>query len=83
MLSKIFGSALIGMDSHTVQVEVDVTGGLPAFEIAGLPDAGIKESRIRVKSAIRNSCYKFPGQRIHVNLAPAECTERKSVSERN
>ncbi|MBU4489217.1 MAG: YifB family Mg chelatase-like AAA ATPase, partial [Actinobacteria bacterium] len=72
MLSKIFGSALIGMDSHTVQVEVDVTGGLPAFEIVGLPDAGIKESRIRVKSAIRNSCYKFPCQRIHVNLAPAD-----------
>ncbi len=72
MLSKVFGSALVGMESHTVQVEVDVTRGFGAFEIVGLPDAGIRESRIRVKSAIRNSCYEFPGQRIHVNLAPAD-----------
>jgi len=72
MLSKVFGSALVGMDSHTVQVEVDVTKGFGGFEIVGLPDAGIRESRIRVKSAIRNSCYEFPGQRIHVNLAPAD-----------
>ena len=83
MLSKVFGSALLGMESHTVQVEVDVTRGFGAFEIVGLPDAGIRESRIRVKSAIRNSCYEFPGQRIHVNLPPAECTERTSVSDRN
>jgi len=48
------------------------TGQLCAFEIVGLPDAGIRESRIRVKSAIRNSCYEFPGQSIHVNLSPAD-----------
>jgi len=83
MLAKVFGPALGVMNSYPVPVEVDVSRGFGAFEIVGLPDADIKESRIRVKSAIRNSCYKFPGQRIHVNLAPAECTERKSVSERN
>ena len=71
MLAKINGATLVGMESHQVQVEVDVTNGLPAFEIVGLPDAGVRESRIRVKSAIRNSLYEFPNRRIHVNLAPA------------
>jgi magnesium chelatase family protein len=60
------------MDSHRVSVEVDVMLGIPAFEIVGLPDAGVKESRIRVKSAIRNSQFEFPNRRIHVNLAPAD-----------
>ena len=78
MLSTIDGSALVGMDSHTVQVEVDVTQGIPRFEIVGLPDAGIKESRIRVKSAIRNSSYEFPNRRIHVNLAPADLKKEGS-----
>lgn len=72
MLAKVNGSALVGMESHTVGVEVDITKGLPAFEIVGLPDAGVRESRIRVKSAIRNSVYEFPNRRIHVNLAPAD-----------
>ena len=48
MLSKVFGSALVGMDSHTVQVEVDVTKGFGAFEIVGLPDAGVRESKCPV-----------------------------------
>ena len=72
MLAKVNGAALLGMESHRVDVEVDVIRGVPAFEIVGLPDAGVKESRIRVKSAIRNSAYEFPNRRIHVNLAPAD-----------
>ena len=48
MLSTILGSALVGMESHTVQVEVDVTNGFPAFEIVGLPDAGIRETKCLV-----------------------------------
>ena len=83
MLSKVFGSALVGMESHTVQVEVDITRGFGAFEIVGLPDAGIRESRIRVKSAIRNSCYEFPGQSIHVNLSPAELKDCSSDQMKN
>ena len=80
MLAKVNGATLVGMESHQVEVEVDVTNGLPAFEIVGLPDAGVRESRIRVKSAIRNSLYEFPNRRIHVNLAPAECMERTFAS---
>lgn len=72
MLAKVSGAALLGMESHRVDVEADVIRGIPAFEIVGLPDAGVKESRIRVKSAIRNSSFEFPNRRIHVNLAPAD-----------
>jgi len=72
LLAKVNGSALVGMESYTVQVEVDVTTGLPAFEIVGLPDTGVRESRVRVKSAIRNSAFEFPNRLIHVNMAPAD-----------
>jgi len=72
MLAKVNGTALIGMEPYRVRVEVDVIMGIPAFEIVGLPDAGVRESRVRVKSAIRNSQFEFPNRRIHVNLAPAD-----------
>ena len=72
MLAKVRGATLVGMEAHPIEVEVDVTQGLPAFEIVGLPDAALRESRIRVKSAIRNSLFEFPNRRIHVNLAPAD-----------
>lgn len=72
MFSRVKGSAIVGMESHPVQVEIDITTGLPAFEIVGLPDAAVRESRVRVKSAIRNSAYEFPNRRIHVNMAPAD-----------
>lgn len=76
MLATVYGSALVGTESHRVAVEVDVMLGLPSFEIVGLPDPGVRESRIRVKSAIRNSSLEFPGRRVHVNLAP--CNLRKA-----
>lgn len=71
MLARVCAAALVGLEAHQVQVEVDVTGGLPGFEIVGLPDAGLKESRMRVKSAIRNSSFEFPRTKVNVNLAPA------------
>ena len=72
MLSKVLSTALSGLDGQLVDVEVDITRGLPAFSIVGLPDAAINESRDRVRSAIKNSDATFPLHRITVNLAPAD-----------
>ncbi|MDX5648091.1 YifB family Mg chelatase-like AAA ATPase [Clostridioides difficile] len=72
MLSIINSSNLIGIDSFLVKVEVDVSNGIPSFNIVGLPSKEIKEARERVKSAILNSGYKFPSTRIVVNLSPAD-----------
>lgn len=71
MLSKVLSSTVIGIDAHIVEVEVDIAQGLPTFTTVGLPETSVKESRERVKSAIVNSGYKFPDDRITVNLAPA------------
>ena len=71
MLSGIFSSALVGIDAYIVEVEVDINFGLPSFTTVGLPEASVKESKERVKSAINNSGYDFPDDRITVNLAPA------------
>ncbi|MBW2199934.1 MAG: YifB family Mg chelatase-like AAA ATPase [Deltaproteobacteria bacterium] len=71
MLAKILSSAVIGIDAYLVEVEVDITHGLPTFTTVGLPEASVKESKERVKSAINNSGYSFPADRITVNLAPA------------
>ncbi|UCH20554.1 MAG: YifB family Mg chelatase-like AAA ATPase [Deltaproteobacteria bacterium] len=71
MLAKILSSAVIGVDAYLVEVEVDITNGLPTFTTVGLPEAAVKESKERVKSAISNSGYSFPDDRITVNLAPA------------
>uniref|UniRef100_A0A7C4MQE3 ATP-binding protein n=1 Tax=Desulfatirhabdium butyrativorans TaxID=340467 RepID=A0A7C4MQE3_9BACT len=71
MLARIFSSAVIGIDAYIIEVEVDLTNGLPSFATVGLPEAAVKESKERVKSAIQNSGYVFPDDRITVNLAPA------------
>ncbi len=71
MLAKVLGSALIGIDAHPVEVEIDIANGLPAFTTVGLAETAVRESRERVKSAIINSGYLFPDDRITVNLAPA------------
>jgi magnesium chelatase family protein len=65
-------AALFGVDACAVNVEVDVSFGMPSFTMVGLPDASVRESRDRVKSAIRNSGFEFPPTRITVNLAPAD-----------
>lgn len=72
MLARILSSAVVGIDALEVEVEVDVARGLPAFTTVGLPDNAVKESKDRVRSAVKNSGYTFPTGRITVNLAPAE-----------
>lgn len=64
MLANILSGALIGIDAYPVEVEVDVTQGLPQFATVGLPEGAVKESKDRVKSAIKNSGYDFPVRRI-------------------
>lgn len=72
MFSKIKSIGIFGIDSYMVEIEADVSGGLPCFDVVGLPDTAVKESRDRVRSAIKNCKYKFPAGRITVNLAPAD-----------
>src|SRR5690349_11173261 len=72
MLASLRTAALFGLDACPVHVEVDVSFGFPSFTMVGLPDASVRESRDRVKSAIRNSGFDFPPHRIIVNLAPAD-----------
>lgn len=73
MFSKLFSSAAFGIDAYLVEVEVDVvSSGLPRITIVGLPDTAVKESKDRVKSAIRNSHFDYPRGKITLNLAPAE-----------
>lgn len=72
MLAIVKSCAVFGMEGYQVQVEVDVSSGLPAFDIVGLPDASVRESKERVRTAIRNSGFEFPSKRITVNLAPAD-----------
>jgi magnesium chelatase family protein len=72
VLACLRTAALFGIDAAPVHVEVDVSFGLPAFTMVGLPDASVRESRDRVRSAIRNSGFEFPPHRVTVNLAPAD-----------
>jgi magnesium chelatase family protein len=72
MLSKVRSGALMGVDAVVVDVEVDMALGLPFFAIVGLPDNAVKESKVRVASAIRNCDFELPLKRVTVNLAPAD-----------
>ncbi len=72
MIAKIYSSCVIGIEAYEVVVEADTGGGLPNFNIVGLPDTAIRESRDRIKSAIRNSDFLFPSKKITINLAPAD-----------
>jgi len=63
---------VVGLDGYIVQVEVDISPGLPAFNIVGLPDAAVQEAKERVRAALRNSGFEFPLRRITANLAPAD-----------
>ncbi len=71
MLAKVISCAVVGLDGHVVEVEVDTANGLPNFTIVGLPDIAVQESRERVAAAIRNTGYAMPLRRLTVNLAPA------------
>ncbi|MCG3176388.1 MAG: Competence protein ComM [Candidatus Omnitrophica bacterium] len=72
MLSKVRSSAVLGIEAHPVEVEVDIASGLPGLHIVGLPDTACKESADRVRSAIKNTGLAFPTQKVTVNLAPAD-----------
>ncbi|ACZ61985.1 YifB family Mg chelatase-like AAA ATPase [Dehalococcoides mccartyi] len=72
MLAKVSSCALIGLEGTIVEVETDISAGLPSFTIVGLPDAAVQEARERVRAAIRNSGFTFPVKRIVANLAPAD-----------
>jgi magnesium chelatase family protein len=72
VLASLRTAAVFGIDACPVRVEVDVTFGLPSFTMVGLPDVSVRESRDRVRAAIRNSGYEFPPHRITINLAPAD-----------
>ncbi len=78
MLAKSLSCSIIGIDAHKVDVEVDIAEGLPAFNIIGLPDTAIRESKDRIKFAIKNSGYRFPRGKITVNLAPANIRKEGS-----
>ena len=71
-LSVIYSRALSGVDAPLVEVETHLSNGLPAFNIVGLPETAVRESKDRVRSAILNSHFTFPDRRITVNLAPAD-----------
>jgi len=72
MLASVTGCTVMGIEGRMVEVEVYLSAQLPSFDIVGLPDAAVREARDRVRAAIKNSGYKFPQQRIVVNLAPAD-----------
>ena len=73
MLAKVVSCAIVGLEAEVIEVEVDIIRGAPAFNLVGLPDTAVRESRDRVHSAIKNSGYMFPAEkRITVNLAPAD-----------
>ncbi|WP_447975501.1 YifB family Mg chelatase-like AAA ATPase [Nitrospira sp. Kam-Ns4a] len=78
MLAKVMSAALVGLEAHLVEVEVDISGGLPQFSVVGLPDATVRESRDRVRSALKNAGFTFPVKRITVNLAPADLKKEGS-----
>ncbi|MFH1414214.1 MAG: YifB family Mg chelatase-like AAA ATPase, partial [Candidatus Omnitrophota bacterium] len=72
MLSKVFSFGLLGIDAYPIEIEVDISNGLPALTLVGLADTAIRESKERVKSAIKNSGFNWPIARITVSLAPSD-----------
>lgn len=79
MIYKTKTCALYGIEGHIIDVEIDLSNGLPGFDIVGLPDTAVKESRERVRAAIKNSDFQFPQKRITVNLAPADIRKEGSI----
>jgi len=78
VLSKVLSYGILGIDAYPIEVEVDVGGGLPAVNLVGLADTAIKESRVRVKAAIKNSGFEWPKTRITISLAPSHIRKEGS-----
>ena len=72
MLAVVKTFSLLGLESFPVQAEIDISRGLPGFNIVGLPDAAVREAGDRVKAALRNSGFQFPVKKITVNLSPGD-----------
>ena len=79
MFSMVKSVGIFGMESYMIEAEADVSSGLPSFDVVGLPDTAVKESRDRVRAAVKNCGYKFPAGRITVNLAPADRRKEGAV----
>ena len=79
MLAVLHSMGILGMDAYAVAVEADLSQGLPAFDVVGLPDATVRESRERVRAAMKNNGFEFPVSRITVNLAPADIRKEGAV----
>ena len=79
MFARVNSMGLYGTESYMVGVEIDYGQGLPAIDVVGLPDTAVNESRNRVRSAIKNSGFKFPQSRLTVNLSPADIKKEGSV----
>ena len=75
MLAKVLSSAVLGIDGYIVEVEVDIAGGLPSFSTVGLPEGAVRESKDRVKAAIKNAGYDFPSRTHHGQ--PGACRYQK------
>ncbi len=79
MFTRLHSTGVFGVDAYMVEVEADISNSFPAFDIVGLPDTAVKESRDRVRSALKNSGFKFPTTKITVNLAPADIKKAGSM----
>ena len=79
MIAKVQSYALSGLEGVCVTVEADISKGLPSYEMVGLPDTAVKESKERVRSAIKNSGLEFPTHRVTVNFAPASVKKEGSA----
>ena len=78
MLSKIKSIVLNGLDGNLVEIQTDISNGIPEFEIVGLPDVTVKEAKKRIKAGIKNSGIEFPNKKILINLAPANIRKEGS-----
>lgn len=76
MLSIVKSMSLIGLEGYLINVQVDVSAGIPCWEIVGLPDTSVKESKERVRTAVKNSGYELLSRRVVVNLAPADIKKK-------
>ena len=79
MYSKVKSLGISGIEAFNVTVECDISGGLPRFDVVGLPDTAVKESRERVRSSIKNCKLNFPVSRITVNIAPADIKKEGAI----
>ncbi len=79
LLASVISTALAGVDAYPVEVEIDISGGLPGLKMVGLPEKSVLEALDRIKSALRNSGYDFPGRKITINLAPADTRKEGSA----